>query len=400
MEKVYLSKDKCCGCALCQNVCPKSAIKMIPDKYGYKFPVIDQKKCIDCGLCRKNCIFINHDLNQVKDTYAAKNMNRDELLKSSSGGIFSAIADAFISNNGYVCGAVMNFENGNVNIKHKVINSSNGLYKLQGSKYVQSDISDVLVEVKNKLKDGKDVLFSGTPCQVAAIKKFTKNVKNGQLYTIDIICHGVPSLKMFDDYIQQVAMKKKISIHKFNFRDKRFGWGYDGSIEGIDDQGNEFFEQIIPNNSSYYRFFLDGEIYRESCYHCPFAQDQRVGDITIGDYWGVQDYSPELMKENGGNFASYEGISCLLINTDNGNELINKFGINLYKENVDYDKIKIVNTQLTAPAQHTKLRNRLLDAYIKKGYAGVEKIYERQYAWHRLKQLIKKILIKMNLYRK
>ncbi len=400
MEKVYLSKDKCCGCALCQNVCPKSAIKMIPDKYGYKYPVIDQKKCIDCGLCRKNCIFINHDLNQVKDTYAAKNMNRDELLKSSSGGIFSAIADAFISNNGYVCGAVMNFENGNVNIKHEVINSSNGLYKLQGSKYVQSDISDVLVEVKNKLKDGKDVLFSGTPCQVAAIKKFTKNVKNGQLYTIDIICHGVPNQKFFNDYVQYNCEKNKYKINEFVFRDKEYGWGEEGNIFAQTFSNHTVKQKITTENSSYYKYFFEAEISRKSCYHCPFAQDQRVGDITVGDYWGVQDYSPELMKENGGNFASSEGISCLLINTDNGNELIDKFGINLYKENVDYDKIKIVNTQLTVPAQHTKLRNRLLDAYIKKGYAGVEKIYERQYAWHRLKQLIKKILIKMNLYRK
>lgn len=400
MEKVYLSKDKCCGCALCQNVCPKSAIKMIPDKYGYTYPVIDQNKCIDCGLCRKNCIFINHDLNQVKETYAAKNINKDELLKSSSGGIFSAIADAFISNDGYVCGAVMNFENGNVNIKHEIINSLDELYKLQGSKYVQSDISDVLVEVKNKLKDGKDVLFSGTPCQVAAVKQLTKRIKNGRLYTIDIICHGVPNRQFFSDYLTNTNKDSNRTIMKFYFRDKEYGWGLDGN-QFIKTKSNEIEKKKITlDNSSYYKYFLQGETYRESCYKCPFARDQRVGDITIGDYWGVQDYSPELMKENGGNFSSFDGISCLLINTNNGHELIDKFGINVHKENVDYDKIKIVNTQLTEPARHTKLRNKLLDAYIKKGYAGVEKIYKRQSNWHRLKQLIKKILIKMHLYRK
>ena len=396
MMDVYSKKELCCGCGLCASVCPKSAIEMKEDELGIIYPIIDHEKCINCNLCRRKCPFVDNNVNKIKECYAAMNEKKAVLKKSASGSMFGALAEDFLDKKGDVCGAEMYFKEGHVNVRHSLIESPRDLEKLQGSKYVQSDTRDIYLAVMSKLKEGKKVFFSGTPCQVAAIKNFVGDKFVDNLFTVDLICHGVPSLKMFDDYIQQVAMKKKILIHKFNFRDKRFGWGLDGSIEGIDDQGNEFFEQISPNSSSYYRFFLDGEIYRESCYHCPFAREERVGDLTIGDYWGVEKYSPELLKENGGLFLKKEGISCLFVNTDKGKKMLEIYGNSILKEKVDIEKIKIVNTQLTTPAESTKLRKTLMRSYLKKGYKKIETIFfiksKKDYIKWKVKETIKKIL--------
>ena len=186
--------------------------------------------------------------------------------------------------------------------------------------------------------------------------------------------------------------KQKIIVQEFKFRDKQFGWGLDGSIKGKDSNSNIVFKKINPDTSSYYRFFLDGETYRDSCYECPFAQDKRIGDLTIGDYWGVEKYSPELLNENGGPFLKSKGVSCLFVNTNQGQKLLEHCGMDILRKTVEVSKIKIINTQLREPAQFSYLRKKLFKGYAQNGYPYIEKIFIRKSKISNTKQHIKLII--------
>ena len=385
------TKINCCGCALCKEICPKNAIQMKSDQYGYVYPDIDNTKCIHCGLCSRKCSYKNIEKRKYQSiSYAGTNTNEEQKLKSTSAGIFSALATRTIELGGCVYGASMQFlKNNSVEVKHIGIDSIEDLEKLQGSKYVQSDISCVLHNIKKQLINGKLVLFSGTPCQVAAIKEITGNPSN--LITVDLICHGVPSCKFLQDYLISFEKKQKDKLVDFKFRDKSQGWDLDGILIGKKDN-----YKFSPIDSSYYRLFLDCEIFRENCYQCPFANDKRIGDITIGDYWGIQEYSPELLSENGGFIKAETGASCILENTEKGRDYLNNCGDLIRKQIVDIDKLKKRNTQLVHPAVYTKLRDRILRAYEKKGYDGVEKKFYRWLLCDKIKKkfkiLIKKII--------
>lgn len=392
MIEVYDEKEKCCGCGLCAYICPKSAIKMREDEFGFLYPVIDSIKCIDCKACEKICAYKEENLSAIRESYAAVNQNKDILQQAASGGMFGALAEKFLNEGGCVCGSEMSFEQGHVNVKHILIDSLQDLYKLQGSKYVQSDTTKIFDSIISKLKEGKEVLFSGTPCQVAAIKRLVGKKYADKIYTIDIICHGVPSKRLLDDYIQQEMEKQKIVVQEFKFRDKQFGWGLDGSIKGKDTDSNTVFQKINPDTSSYYRFFLDGETYRDSCYECPFAQDKRAGDLTIGDYWGVEKYSAELLDENGGPFSKSKGVSCLFVNTNQGKKLLDNCGMDILKKAVETSKIKIINTQLREPAHSSNLRKKLFKGYAKNGYQYIEKIFIRKKRISNTKQYIKLVI--------
>lgn len=384
------NKEECCGCGLCYEKCPKKAIRMLPDEYGFIYPVIENEKCINCGICKKICGFNEEKLSSAEMCYAAANQDQKLLKKSASGGIFSAIAEEFLEDEGIVCGSQMLFSEGKAIVKHTTVDSKEELCKLQGSKYVQSDTQKIFESVTEKLKQGKKVLFSGTPCQVAAIKACVgkKNAEN--LYTIDIICHGVPSIQFFNDYIDYNFAKQKITLQDFSFRDKKYGWGLNGSFEGWNYSQSETSGKINPNISSYYRYFLKGEIYRECCYHCPFAQDHRGGDLTIGDYWGIEKYNSELLDENGGPFRKYDGVSCIIVNSEKGKQLLNDYGRLILKEKVKIENIKIINTQLKMSATYSKLRKKILDRYAESGYSKVESLFAKQRLIEKTKAAVKK----------
>ena len=199
-------KSKCCGCSGCMNICPKNAIIMKEDKNGFKYPIVDKEKCINCGLCEKVCPILNNKKEQQKEikAYACYNKNIEERLKSSSGGIFILLAKEILKRNGIVFGAAFDE---NFNVKHISIDNEKDIEKLMGSKYVQSNMGKVYKEVKEFLENGKYILFSGTPCQIEGLKKFLKKDYD-KLYTQDIICHGVPSPKIWQMYLEY---QKKIS---------------------------------------------------------------------------------------------------------------------------------------------------------------------------------------------
>ena len=356
MIQVYNNKSVCCGCGLCETVCPRNAIEMQMDEIGFKYPKINQEKCIDCGACKKICGYNTDSTNFIKNSYAAVNTNDKVLQKSASGGIFSAIAQSFLKTQGLVCGAEMLICGNRTEVKHVLIESESELERLQGSKYVQSDIKDCFEEIILRLKEGKKVLFSGTPCQVAAIKRCTRGKFEENLFMIDIICHGVPSLKFFNDYLQVEKTKKKMDIQKFIFRDKKYGWGKKGSICGIK-KGNTVTELVNSRTSSYYSLFNDGEVFRDCCYKCPFASVHREGDITIGDYWGI-------LQENKRTNDNL-GISQIMLNTQKGERIFDEI-----KQELEYFEIKsdnYIQPNMRKPTERSMVADAFWKVYNKKG---------------------------------
>lgn len=382
------NKNACCGCGACAVVCPKNAISMLEDKYGFVYPSIDSNLCINCGKCKKNCAFIAEKESNEFSCYACANKNNDQILKSASGGAFSAIAYAFLKSGGYVCGATCKIVNGIVKVEHEIISKIEELPKLQGSKYVQSSTIDAFKKIRELIQEGKMVLFSGTPCQVDAIRKICTEYIGKNLFTIDLICHGVPSQKFFNGYLANYQQRKKSQLTYIDFRNKKFGWG----LTGLAIFSNNHEDIITPEVSSYYKLFLDGEIYRENCYSCPYANLKRVGDLTIGDYWGIEKYSPDIMMKP--NISSMEGVSCLLINNERGKKIIDEYGEGLAMYPVEIEKIMKINTQLREPACHTVERDKILSIFSNDGYATIEKMFQRKKIIRKIKRGIKKIVPK------
>ena len=387
--RLFHSKGECCACGACYNICPKSAISMRTDDDGYIYPEIDTKKCVNCGLCKKVCAYQNGlPEAELIGAYAAVTKDNDLLKKSASGGLFASIARNFLQENSAVVGCAYRPDANGLHPQHIIIERVEELPLLQSSKYAQSDIDSTYKEVKRILENGKRVLFSGTSCQVSGLRGFLQDRDYDNLYTIDIICHGVPSDRIFQSYLKMIEKKKRIHICDINFRDKKYGWGEKGTIgyvrmrrvgrESTDGERREL--RILPSNSSYYKLYLLGALYRENCYTCPFTDwKRRPGDITIGDFWGIKNQHPELLMSNGGPWDDQKGISCLLVNTEKGKQLIRDYGTELDIKTSNIDKITERNKMLLRPTYYYQDRSNLLKIFRDEGYEGIEKWFWRKY---------------------
>lgn len=324
--------EKCTGCWACYNICPKQCIQMKEGKLLHLYPTINQEKCINCGLCQKVCPS-NHPLphKQPLHTYAAWAKDEQEYKTSTSGGIGACLSRYIIQNNGivYGCACLPNAE-----IKHIRVENEKDLPLLKGSKYVQSSINNSYTSVKKDLIDGKIVLFIGTPCQVAGLKSYLKK-DYVNLYTIDLICHGVPSL----GYLQ-FHLKSKLSVNQSDnvtFRDDNnmiLKVSYNNKlVYTYDFWSNRYKDE-------YYNAFMDGFSYRQSCHSCPYASPTRVSDVTIGDFWGFKD---DISRPHP------NGLSCILCNTEKGNYLIDKIKDTLYIYERELEEAVNGNAQLRAP---------------------------------------------------
>lgn len=376
-EKIILFDDKkdCCACGACENICPTSAIEMKEDEYGFIYPHINEKLCIRCKSCKKVCAYqnINED-NQVQGTYVAVTKNTD-VLKSASGGVFASIAIDTIRNGGVVFGSSLERENGKLVPRHIMVNNEKELIKLMGSKYVQSSIGTVYKEIKKQLNEGKSVLFAGTPCQVAGLKSYLgKEYKD--LFLIDIVCHGVPNKRMFQDYLNILENKNK-KVIDFKFREKKYGWTHIG-IAMIEDEKGKLRE--IPmrgEETSYYYMFLNLISLRENCYHCKYACNKRPGDISVGDYWGIEKEHPELLLSNGGGIDNTKGVSVIVTNTIKGETFIKSYnGLEIFES--EYKKAEKINHQLSNPAKVNELREHVLELYKNEGYQAVEDWFKKK----------------------
>lgn len=384
MGKITLFHDKaeCCGCEACVNICPQKAIHMEEDEYGFRYPCIDESLCVECGLCQRVCGYKHvEESNVPMNTYVARTLNTD-IMKSASGGVFASLAKSVIEQGGIVYGVSMEKVSEELIPMHIGVERPEELIKLQGSKYVQSVMGDTYRHVKEQLMQGRKVLFSGTPCQVAGLKAYLGNVSQENLLLIDIICHGVPSVSFFQSYIKELEKKLKGKITDFKFRDKSSGWGLVGKASFLTDKNEEKSKLIYARESSYYQFFLRGDIYRENCYSCKYASSNRTGDITLGDYWGIEHEHPDYLAANGGDFDETQGISCMIINTSKGKEYVEQVSEGLKLGTSTYEKAARENGQLRHPTEISDKRQMILDMYVSGGYQEVD-------AWFKRKNLMK-----------
>lgn len=303
------NKIHCTGCGACYNICPISAITMQGDEYGFYKPVIDKEKCTNCGLCERTCPLDKY-VSSNDESKAMALINRDDnvRLRCASGGAFSAFATQIINNGGVVYGVVWN---DNIVAVHNRTETIEQLEKMYTSKYVQANTGNSFKQAKNDLDTGKIVLFSGTPCQIAGLKSYLRK-EYENLFTIDLICHGTPSPLILEKYKQEFLKEhKEEKILNINFRDKLIGWRPSHDITTIYGASKKYQLNKIP----YMKAFLENATINTSCLNCQFNKTSRVADITIGDFWGVDEYDPTLNDK--------KGTSIILINNRKGQHLLN-----------------------------------------------------------------------------
>ena len=357
---VLKEMDKCSGCGLCETVCPAQAIKMEYDKSGFIYPVIQKEKCIDCGLCERKCVVKTVSVEYPRTCYAGVHLDEKIRAKSSSGGMFAALAEYTLEQGGVVFGAAVVPKGKIVTVQHIMIKNKEELKKLQGSKYVQSDIRECYTNVKQQLAEGKKVLFSGTPCQVAAMKNYLGK-EYDDLLLVDLVCHGTPSILHWEKSIEE-KLQKDEKVSAVSFRGKE---GYmQGEIEFKTEADRIRKENYSFRNDSYYSMFLNADSYREGCYQCQYARPERDGDITIGDFWGFERAYDRAQIEKDAKISLEEGNSLIAVNTEKGLSICNKLnGEKMWLYAADYEEAVKYNPQLSQPSKKGKNRTTFLTLY-------------------------------------
>ena len=388
--KLFKNKKDCCACGACMNICPKNAISMHEDEYGFVYPQIDSGKCVSCGMCKSVCAYQNTRVTEHEKTvYAAATKDDELIMKSASGGIFAQMAKAVLDDNGIVFGCSLEYENDALNPKQIWIDAEKDLYRLQGSKYVQSEIGNTYKEAKIFLEDGKKVLFSGTPCQIHGFKSFLKK-DYADLITIVIICHGVPSEKLFKDYINYYEQKFGGKIIDYKFRSKTNGQGY-LQVFYVKNRKNRIrIRKKQGENTSYVFEFLKSNTFRENCYECKYAGVDRISDITLGDFWGVYEEHGEQLAEN--NINKNKGISCVILSTDKGKGFFGSVSDAITYFKSDIEKAAKHNEQLRHPSKLTYKRKQLVECYKNGGNKEFERYYKKEIGVKALYYWIKGIL--------
>lgn len=409
MNKLILFKRKedCSGCGACKNICPKSSITMKEDEYGFKYPELDETGCIHCGLCIKACGYKKYNLTvEPSLVYAAAAKSEEKIKKSTSGGAFQILAETVLSEGGIVYGASLYKVDTKLKVLHIGIENQQDLEKILGSKYVQSDIGESYQEIRNWLIKGRKVLFSGTPCQVSSLREYLHK-EYSNLVTVDIICHGVPSVRFFQDYIRLLEKKYQKSVSNITFRDKTKGWGMAANVHFLDKESKNASVKRIPCNvSSFYHLFLSAKSYRKNCYYCKFASKYRCSDITLGDFWGIEKEYPQLVRGSKKLFELKNGISCILINSDIGNVLFQKSIPHLNIFESSFDIVQKYNEQLRKPVDYPVDREIYMQEYRKNGYEAVEKMFNKKLGMKKIYYYVNELIpkniktrIKMSLQR-
>lgn len=375
--------EKCTACNACINNCPKNAITMDYDKYDFNYPKIDNNKCINCGICKKVCPNNKTiEFNIPKAVYAAWVLNEDNRSKSASGGIATCIQEYALKNNIITYGVVWKNE---FQLTFKKINSIDELNNVRNSKYLYSNTRKIYSEIKGYLEKKQKVLFIGMPCQVAGLKAIL-NKEYDNLIAIDIVCHGMPTEKYFEKHIEYIKQKKNIEdIKNILFRVNN---DFDMRINSKSEKQYILKEITDP----YLVGFHKGILYREACYSCNYAKKERVGDITLCDFWGLEN-DKELSKE------IKNGISAVLINTEKGKELYKKINSKIYSVERTLDEVVKNNGQLRSPTVKPKERNKFFKLYNGNNFERALKKSIRKrvlfgYTKYTVKNFIKRIIPK------
>lgn len=339
-----IKSDNCTGCGTCAAVCPHVAIKLLEDEIGQCIPVIEKEKCINCHACESFCPENNPvSCHESMECYAAISKSDYLYNTTSSGGVATAISEMIINDGGVVYGASYS----DAVVKHIRVETKDGLEYLKGSKYVQSCVSDCFPLIKQDLLKGRKVLFIGTPCQTAGVKSYLKKLNSDNLLLIDLVCHGAPPMTYLREYVS--SRVGAIPVQDVVFRVKNWKLGINREYEPV-------YNRINVHDLFCYAF-AKGIIFRESCYHCRYAQPKRCGDITLGDFWGLE-------KTN----LPHKAKSMVLINT-----VLGKKYWEICKSEFDYEQRSVAeaingNSQLKAPSNVPDERKAFLKRYKKYGF--------------------------------
>lgn len=380
----------CCGCMACRSVCLKGAIDVYPDDLGFLYPVVNPDTCIACGRCVKVCpngcfgSIYNDGLVALKrplGTHAAQAKDENILLHSSSGGVATILSSYIVGAEG---GVVYGCGYSGIKSVHRRAASAEEIKELQGSKYTQSDLGDCFLRLKEDLKNERKVLFIGTPCQVAGLLKYLGDMDISKLTTIDLICHGVTGDNQLIDYIKWIESRTHAHVEKIIYRDKSNGWGSGGyaviSVNGA--------RSVFHSSFDYYHYYLKAPLLRTSCYSCKFAQSNRIGDLTVGDFWGID--------EGGLPFNPKLGTSLVLVNSSKGAELFFQCSSRLAIIERSLEEALNGNRQLVAPSiqvnDYLQLKERLVNSM---GSGQFASLIAKKYLFQRIKQKAYSVLLRV-----
>ena len=371
-------KSECCGCEACTNICPKKCIHMKYDEEGFRYLDIDKKECINCGLCEKICPIKNEPkkecLNELQ-FYAGYNKDDEALGKSSSGGIFWLLVTKILEQKGVVYGVV---QDSTFDIKFKRADNIEDCKKFRGSKYLQANVNNIYNLVKEDLENEKVVLFSGTPCQVAGLYNFLRKDYE-KLYTCDVVCHGVPSNKVYEKYIEHVEKENNKKVKNVQWRNKTNGWGPNKVAIIFDDNTS----LIKPSRQNMFQNgFLINLYLRPSCYECKYARLPRVGDISLADFWG---YDGELVEEN-----ENKGLSAIIISSEKGVNLFNSIKHNVRFHSVSKEYLTKRSRHVYTHPVNNKNRAKFFADFDKIKFLKLAKKYEM--IPNKCKTIIKRII--------
>lgn len=381
-NKLKKKNLKCSGCTACFAICPKDAITMQSDLEGFKYPVVEKNKCIYCGLCSKVCPLDNAQSNFEEDkiSFACSAKDENFIKQSSSGGGFAILANMYIKEQAVIYGAAFD---DNWNVCHIRVDKKDELKRLYTSKYVQSDMGNTFRNVKLDLDNGKKVLFVGTPCQVAGLKSYLqKDYLN--LLAVDFICHGVPSPLVWQRYIEELEQNLNSKITEISFRNKKDGWeNYCFMLKTAD--GNVSYEKV--DNNIYMQGFLKDLYLRPSCYDCKFKTLSRLSDISLADFWGIENILPEMKND--------KGVSLCWANSEKGNKILAKILKQMiYKEVSLQDAVKYNPSAIKSVHIH-KNRDKFFKCVDRTDdiINSIERYYDKRYFQKRFFNKIKKSLI-------
>lgn len=368
----------CTGCLSCYQSCPAKCISMKKSKEGFSYPSIEPDGCIECGLCMKVCHQLHRPvLNPKGKVFAAWSKDCNIRQSSSSGGLFTVFARYIIKNNGSVYAAAFNDD---LFLQHSRCNDIALLDKYKGSRYIQSDLSGVYTEIESSVRKSIPVLFVGTPCQVAGLYSFLK-IRYSCLFTVDLVCHGVPSYDLFDSYLAKLRITKN-QLSDFTFRYYN-GQGFD--CNGIDRNNKK--RRIRISRQYYLEAYRRGYAFMNSCYSCYYSRNERVSDITLGDYWG---FKPDTQSKKG----ARKGVSLLLLNSNQGAKLFEDVKDDLEYYQSDYSAAEIENTNLRRSSVRPIERNDFYDYFFSHSERDIIRKYKLQPVLKDYLRIVKRFVLR------
>lgn len=409
MISTVCAPQNCALCMACVNICPVGAINISEDENGFEVVQINQEICIGCNRCTAVC-------NRRKDvlrhnpimSYAAQAKEHGSLKKSASGGAFQMLAEIVLANGGVCYGAAFEKDDKIFRARHVRVACIDELPNILNTKYVPSIVGDTFREALADLNLGKLVLFSGLPCQIQGLKAYIgKDYDN--LLTVDVICHGIASSRLFNDYVKQMEADNDVEVLQYSFRDKSVSWGTNYCYrycKKTDEQKRVRMKHCPREASSYTVFYLNGEILRENCYSCSLAGTSRVSDFTFGDFWEIEREYPEFITKTKPRIVLKKGVSCILANTSKAKVYVQQLKDKMIMHEVLLESIVRHNENLKRPTHRGKRREELLRLYREQGYGALEQRYHKTVGrkkWmYRIKNALKSYLpdwVRICIYR-